>query len=126
MNWKTIRLELASTEEFPQGSASRALLVRVPLDEQGAIDIAAVERNPTQATVRRFWASEPDQYGLVESVDGGWILRYPRANGRSVMRLGSEPLRLNHRLTIEDAHGRQLPFRVAAIQNLGPFGSGGP
>ena len=58
MNWKRIRLELARTEGFPEGSANRAYLLRLPLDSNGFIDEAARSNRPRWATVRRFWPSE--------------------------------------------------------------------
>ena len=64
--WNVVRLELARTPDFPEGSASRAYMLRVPLDRQGLIDEASLLSRPAMATVRRFWPNEPDQtgYGL--------------------------------------------------------------
>jgi hypothetical protein len=44
MTWKSIRLELARTKEFPEGSASRAYLLRLPLDDRGRIYESALRR----------------------------------------------------------------------------------
>ena len=118
MSWKTVRLELASTEGFPRGSASRAYLIRVPLDDDGAIDANAVRQNPALATVRRFWASEADEYGRIEPADTGWVLHCGGA-GREVALMAPQPLRLNRHVTIESGD-RRLPFRVASIRGLGP------
>lgn len=118
MNWKTIRLELSRTEGFPRGSASRSYLIRAPLDEHGSIDVAVVKRNPTLATVHRFWASEPDQDGYLEPVTDGWSFR-ARANGHTIGRLGVDPLRLDSQITITDPKGGRLPFRVRSIRDIG-------
>ena len=118
MNWKTIRLELSKADGFPHGSAGRAYLIRVPLDEDGAIDAAAVERNPSQAPVRRFWASVPEQEGRVEGANDGWAFRM-RGNGETIHRLGPEPLRLYHQISIANSHGERLLFRVSSIRSLG-------
>jgi hypothetical protein len=40
--WNLVRLELAGTSEYPEGSASRAYMLRVPLDDAGLIDEAAL------------------------------------------------------------------------------------
>src|SRR5690349_8889466 len=61
MIWRSIRLELASTGEFPGGSVSRTFLVNLPLDDHDAVDRAALARNPRRATVRRHWSTEPDE-----------------------------------------------------------------
>src|SRR5580765_7738714 len=58
MNWKSIRLELARTPEFPEGSASRAFLLHLPLDQDGLIDEEVLRDAPARATVHRFWPNE--------------------------------------------------------------------
>ena len=70
MTWKSVRLELAKTREFPNGSASRAYLLRLPLTDDGRIDEVALEELPDQATVRRLWPSEADVSGHLVR-DGG-------------------------------------------------------
>ena len=74
MNWNTIRLELAETHEFPDGSVSRAFLLRLPLQKSGWINEDEIAKNPSRATVRRFWASDPDRTGHIVRSDGSWAL----------------------------------------------------
>lgn len=119
MNWKTIRLELAQTDEHPSGSAGRAYLIRLPLDAAGAVDQCALDERPAQATVRRFWPSEPDQCGRVERGETGWVLRCD--GGRSpdrVALLESDVLEPGRKVTITQPDGTRLPFRVASIRHL--------
>jgi hypothetical protein len=116
MNWKTIRLELASTPEYPAGSATRSYLVRLPLDEAGAVDAGALGARPGQAIVRRFWPSEPDRAGLIEHSPDGWALRCSgRRNEMSVSTLEARSLRLGEDVIIAEADGKRLPYRVASI-----------
>ena len=71
MTWKVIRLELASSWEFPRGSAGRSYLIRLPLTDEGAIDTATLASQPARATVRRYWANEADMIGnLVPTPQG--------------------------------------------------------
>ncbi len=120
MTWKSIRLELAGTEDFPRGSPSRAYLLRLPLGENGAIDRSALQDEPRQATVRRFWPSEPDLAGYVIPGVEGWELAYDRAwMGKGSGRLESDILRLGDCVTMTEPDGRRLPFRVASLQALG-------
>ena len=120
MNWNTIRLELASTVAFPRGSASRSFLLRLPLNEGGSIDDSEFERDPFQATVRRYWASEPDQVGKIQRENGAWLLHCDGERGKAVTyRLGASTLRPDLPVTIEMPDGSQLPFRVSSIN---PFG----
>jgi hypothetical protein len=120
MNWKTIRLELASTPEHPSGSPGRSYLIRLPLDESGTIDGAAMSGRSIQATVRRFWPSEPDRSGVVERGDSGWAFRWNGcANEETVSMLDLRPLRLGGEIIVTQADGRRLPFRVACMRQLG-------
>ena len=122
MNWTSIRLELARTHDFPAGSVSRAYLVRLPLDEKGFIDEGAVKREPRKATVRRFWASEPDMTGHVVRTDLGWALACEPgvAEGRRIAHLDQHPLRLGGEIHLTEADGRRLPFRVASVRQMIP------
>lgn len=117
MKWKMIRLELAATPEYPTGSATRSYLVRLPIDESGAVDEAAFKARPGQAVVRRFWPSEPDRSGLIEQSPDGWALRCN--GGRNELRISTleaRPLRLGEDVTIAEADGKRLPYRVASIR----------
>lgn len=120
MNWKTIRLELASTEDHPSGSAGRSYLIRLPLNDAGLVDEAALSRHPDYATVRRFWPSEPDRAGLVERTDSGWALRCNGGRNEEIIAwLGTQPLELEKQVIVTEADGRRLPFRVASIRQFG-------
>lgn len=119
MNWNTIRLELAATREFPAGSAGRAFLLRLPLREDGSIDEAEVAHRPSRATVRRFWASEPDTSGRIVRCRGGWECRCgQRDNEGPVFRLPSQSFRLGEQIIMMDPCGCELPFRIANITKL--------
>jgi len=63
MNWRSIRLELARTRDFPEGSVGRAFLVRLPLSDSDVVDHSAVAAAPSRATVQRHWSTEADQRG---------------------------------------------------------------
>lgn len=121
MNWNNIRLELARTEDFPSGSASRAYLLRLPLDEQGLIEGRSVEVAPARATVRRFWPNEPDMSGYVIRTAGGWALSYRLGENdeEAVSNLESRALRLGEYVTLTEPGGARLPFRVASIRPAG-------
>ena len=120
MNWKTIRLELAATREFPTGSAGRAFLLRLPLRDDGSIDEAEVAHRPSRATVRRFWASEPDSSGRIVRCPCGWECRCGRRDDETLaFHLPSQPLRLGEQVIMTCPDGRKLPFRVATMTMLG-------
>lgn len=79
INWKSIRLELAETPEFPTGSATRAYILHLPLCDDGTIDEPAFRENPIIAGFRRFWPNEPDSYGVVVRTEHGWALSFQHA-----------------------------------------------
>lgn len=120
MNWKSIRLELGCTADFPNGSASRAYLLRLPLTADGRIDASALESKPEQATVRRFWPSEPDLSGHVRRVGEEWGCVMDRGFDRPVIfsRFGSIPISEGTTLMLRGQQGEPLPFRVAKLSTL--------
>ena len=120
MNWTSIRLELARTPDFPEGSASRAYLLRLPLDEDGLIDETARSAAPARATVHRFWPNEPDLSGYVIRTPQGWALSYAigEEDDETVFHLESHPIRVGEYLTLTEPDGRRLPFRVADLKRL--------
>jgi hypothetical protein len=120
MSWKSIRLELARTSEFPEGSASRAYLMRLPLDDAGLIDESAVGDSPALATVHRYWPNERDRSGYVIRTTTGWAISYEpgEEDDEAVYHLEAHPIRVGEYLTLTEPDGRQLPFRVASLKQL--------
>ena len=120
MNWKSIRLELARTKEFPEGSASRAYLLRLPLDPSGLIDEEALGHTPALATVHRHWPNEPDLSGYVVRTPNGWALSYEPGedDDETVFHLETHPIRVGEYITLTEPDGRRLPFRVASLKQL--------
>ena len=114
MNWKSIRLELGATNDYPAGSVARAYLIRLPLDDQDMIDVDALARHPHKATVRRHWSTEPDEIGIIDWSDGRWSIRCnekPRT-----LQLDSAPLRLGGQVSLVESNGSVLPLRIASIR----------
>ena len=128
MKWKVIRLELASNWQFPKGSAGRSYLIRLPLEEDGAIDSATLESQPIRATVRRYWPNQADMVGHLVHVGPGFAIRYEmngaQANGAHVNGKADDPLfqfdadaiRVGEELSLAEPDGHMARFRVADIQ----------
>lgn len=115
MNWKSIRLELASTGEFPDGSVGRAYLLQLPLDDRDRVDRNAFAASPSKAIVRRHWGVEPDQRGRIEPLGSNWALRCDRNRPR-VLHLGRIAVRLGQRVSVLEPDGSILPFRIASVR----------
>ena len=117
-NWNIVRLELARTPEFPAGSASRAYMLRLPLQNDGRIDEKAIAANPGMASVRRFWPNEADQQGYVLRKGNGWAFSYAigEDDDEDVYHLESHPIRLGEYVTLTEPDGERLPFRVVRAE----------
>ena len=118
MDWKSIRLELARTREYPEGSASRAYLLRLPLREDGLIDEQALGAAPELATIHRFWPNERDMSGYVVRTPRGWAMSYEpgEEDDERIFHLETHPIREGEYITLTEPDGRQLPFRVASLK----------
>ncbi len=117
MHWKTIRLELASTREFPDGSVSRAFVLRLPIRADGSIDEAEIQRNPSLATLGRYWASEPDRIGQIVRTSGSLAFSYGREHAADC-ELPTQPISLGGQVLLATSDGRELPFRVVSIRQV--------
>ena len=120
-DWSLVRLELGRTPEFPRGSASRAYVLRIPLNAEGLIDEAAIAQKPAMATVRRFWPNEPDQHGYLVRKGTGWAFSYALGDGddEDVFHLESHPLRSGEYVTLTEPDGSRYPFRVVRSSSDG-------
>jgi hypothetical protein len=130
MKWKVIRLELASSWQFPRGSAGRSYLIRMPLTDAGAIDSAALQAQPSRATVRRYWPNEADMVGHLVQAGAGYGIRYEmngsaarrngcEANGHADPRLfpfGADAIRVGEEMFLTEPDGHQVRYRIASLQ----------
>jgi hypothetical protein len=123
--WNLVRLELARTRAFPEGSASRAYMLRVPLDANGLIDEMALAMRPAMASVRRFWPNEADQTGYLVRNGSGWAFSYAIGDedDENVCHLEAHPLRIGEYVTITESDGARYPFRVVRTQPDGVMGA---
>ena len=77
MSLKRIRLELARTPEFPEGSSRHGYVFTAPLDAKGHLDRASWSLNKAACTVKRFWSGADDESGrLIHRRDGKWAFSY--------------------------------------------------
>jgi hypothetical protein len=116
MTWKTIRLELARTPEFPEGSAARAYVLRLPIDDNGYIERSSMKHPTESPIVRRMWPGVPDRNGVVISQRAGWAFSYEigDADDEGVFHLENHPIKLGEYLTITEVDSERLPFKVVS------------
>lgn len=115
--WKIVRLELARTRAFPEGSTSHAYVLRLPLHDDGLIDEAAITFHPELATVRREWPDEPVHQGYVVRKSAGWAFSYALGDDddEALFHLESHPIVLGGYLTVTEPDGERLPYRVVRL-----------
>jgi hypothetical protein len=117
MTWTTIRLELARTQDFPNGSAARSYVMRLPLGPDGHIDEQEYRHHPELATVRRFWPNQPDRHGCLLHTPNGWALSYEVGDDddEALFRLETHLIAPGGYLTLTGPDGDRLPFVVKAM-----------
>jgi hypothetical protein len=72
-----VRIEMARSHEFPEGSARHGYEFVAPLDKKAHIDAKAWQQHRSQCRVKRFWEGAPDEIGhLVRKPGGSWAFHY--------------------------------------------------
>ncbi|CUA94425.1 hypothetical protein [Pannonibacter indicus] len=116
---KKIRLNLARTKEFPNGSAHHGYEFTAPLDETGHIDAVAWKTARDRCRVRRFWGGEEDEIGhLVHRPGGSWAFRYDidgDDDDEAGYRFGSHAFQPGEYVSIRDEDGELHTFQVVTV-----------
>jgi hypothetical protein len=113
-----IRLELARTPEFPEGSSEHGYEFLAPLDEAGHIDPVAWKRWKDSCKVIRFWDKEEPQHGRLRHVGKGWRFDYDASDDvddEPFFKLGGHSLLPGNYVSITEHDGVQRPFRVVTV-----------
>lgn len=117
---KRIRLNLARSHEFPNGSSRHGYEFVAPLTEDGHIDAAAWKTVRERCVVRRFWAGEDDDLGhLVHRPGGSWGFHYDIAgdeDDEAGYRFGSHAFVPGEYVSIRDEDGELHTFQVALVE----------
>lgn len=119
MSWKIVRLELARTPEFPQGSAAHAYVLRLPIDDNGLLEQSILRHPDQRPTVFRFWPGEPDRQGVVIPRGRGWVFSYApgESDDETLFHLENHAISVGEYLTITETDGEKLPFRVVSCHD---------
>lgn len=119
MTWMRIRLELARSPEFPEGSPHRGYEFVLPLDDAGRIDGRAFRKAPELCTVHRFWNGIGDAVGTILRTQGDrWFFSYAigEADDEPIPRLGEHELREGNYLTVREPNGEAHTFRIVLVE----------
>jgi len=123
--FKRIRLNLARSKEFPQGSQRHGYEFVAPLDTKGHIDVALWKQHRDRCRVRRFWEDEDDEHGLLVHRPGGpehgrWVFDYDQTadtDDESGYRFGAHAFRPGEYVSIRDEDGEMHTFQVATVES---------
>ena len=121
MTFYKVRLELARTDAFPEGSVAHGYDLVVPLDAAGHLDEAAWRQNRKRCVIRRFWADEEDQRGeLIHTRSKTWAFSYAPGedDDEPLFRLDTHLFKQGDYISIREHEGETLPFRIVRVQPL--------
>jgi len=116
MTLKRIRLELARTADAPEGDRRCGYEFIAPLDAKGRLDAQAWPRDRTKCTVRRFWANQDDEHGMLVHHRGNrWLFSYRpgEEDDEPIFRFAKHAFVPGEYVSITEHDGVERPFRVA-------------
>ena len=119
-----IRLNLARSKEFPDGSARHGYEFVAPLDANGHINSTLWAQHREACRVRRFWNGESDQTGILAHKPGGaeharWVFDYVADrtdDDESGYRFGVHRFAPGEYVSISDDDGASHTFRVMSVE----------
>lgn len=118
MTISTIRLELARTPQFPEGSARHGYEFVAPLDREGHLDAKAWPACRQTCVVRRFWPTQADEHGkLIHRRDGQWAFSYRPGDDddEPIFRFDRHKFQVGEYVTVTEHDGIARPFKVIAV-----------
>ncbi len=122
--FKRIRLNLARSKEYPQGSERHGYEFVAPLDAKGHIDVELWRKDRDHCRVRRFWAGDNDETGFLVHKTGGpehacWVFDYDKTaedDDESGYRFGSHVFRPGEYVSIRDEDGEMHTYLVVSVE----------
>jgi hypothetical protein len=119
MTWMRVRLELARSNEFPNGSHRHGYEFHLPLDQAGRLDRTAYRHTPELCTVHRFWESSDDLIGTVHHTSHDrWMFSFHAADleDEPIPHFADHVFREGEYLTVRELAGGEHTFRVTLVE----------
>jgi hypothetical protein len=121
---KLIRLELARSKEFPNGSETHGYEFVAPLDGEAHIDPALWRKNRDRCRVRRFWDEEAEVGHLVHRPGGPehaqWVFDYDgdatEHDDETGYRFAAHAFSAGEYVSIRDPASEMHTFRVVWVR----------
>jgi hypothetical protein len=117
---KRVRLELARSPEFPDGSARHGYEFILPLTEEGKLDRETWEEAPEICTVHRFWEGEGDNVGtLIRTGRGRWVFSYVEgeSDDEPIHRFADHVFREGEYLSLREPGGEPHTFKIVLVRD---------
>jgi hypothetical protein len=115
---KTVRLNLARTKEFPDGSERHGYRFTAPLDGDGHLDADLWKEQKDRCRVVRFWAGEEEDIGHLVHRGGGWGFHYDLSGDEGDefgYKLGNHRFVPGEYVSVRDEDGELHTFRVVKV-----------
>lgn len=119
MTFTKIRLEMARSPEFPEGSRNRGYEFTAPLDASGHIDAEEWRKHRSKCTVRRFWEGEDDENGyLIHTRRHAWAFSYApgEEDDEPIFRFDAHVFKEGEYVSITEHDGVTRTFKVVSAR----------
>ena len=117
-----VRLELARSKEFPEGSNRHGYEFVAPLDGAGYLDASTWKSVRDRCRVHRFWGAGDEDIGhLVHRPGGSWAFHYDvegDEDDEAGYRLGSHSFNIGDYVSVKDDDDVLHTFRVVLSETL--------
>lgn len=121
MTLYSVRLELARTKEFPDGSSAHGYEFVAPLDESAHLDGDQWRQAKARCTVRHFQGAAADQQGLLVHAGKGWHFDYDKAardDDEPLFKLDRHLIKEGEYLSVTEHDGVTRPYRIVRVRAL--------
>jgi len=114
---KKIRLEMARSKEFPDGSKLHGYELVAPLTADGHLDAEGWKAAKEKCWVHRFWSGQADERGLLQHKGKRWVFSYipGEEDDEPLFRLGEHVFKQGEYVSITEHDGVQRTFVVASL-----------
>ncbi|WP_421792400.1 hypothetical protein [Hyphobacterium sp.] len=117
-----MRLSRNPGTSHPDGDDHRGYTIVAPLDGSGHLDLDFWRKNREKCIVLRFSPDEDEKAdGWLTHRGSHWYFRYDEEDegpDEPVYRLGDHVLRLGEYLTIHEADGEDLTYKITDVQKV--------
>lgn len=118
MDLRRIRLELARTPDYPEGSNEHGYEFIAPVTGDNHIDAQAWKNVKGRCEVTRFWGAGEIETGMLRHVGKGWRFDYDEKDGADdepFFKLDRHALTPGSYVSITEHDGVQRPFKIASV-----------